>query len=147
MSFVSVIRDYVEFLNNLSESFTGVIPITEFLKETSIYILKTFQYVFVYLITFQWVRDFTLLPISIPEISTSLLREKFFLESPSNVFFSFLEVPTLNQNSFILGVFNSLFLTFPISIVHIITIRRLYIKGIPAATFSLAGYIVGQSFL
>ena len=144
MSFVSVIRDYVEFLNNLSESFTGVIPITEFLKESSIYILKTFQYVFVYLITFQWVRDFTLLPISIPEISTSLLREKFFLESPSNVFFNFLEIPTLNQNSFILGVFNSLFLTFPVSIVHIITIRRLYIKGIPAATFSLAGYILGQ---
>lgn len=144
MSFVSIIRDYVEFLNHLSESFTGVIPITEFFKESTLYILKTCQYVFIYLITFQWLRDFTLLPISIPEISTSLVREKFFLENPSNVFFSFLEIPAFKQNSFVLGFFNSLFLTFPVSIVHIIAIRRLYIKGIPAASFSLGGYLFGQ---
>ena len=144
MSFVTVIRDYVEFLNNLSGSFTGVIPITEFFKETSIYILKTCQYFFLYLITFQWIHDFTLLPISIPQISTSLLREKFFLENPSSVFFSFLEIPNLYQNSFILGFFNSLFLTFPISIVHIIAIRRLYIKGVPAAAFSIGGFFLGQ---
>jgi len=146
MSFVSVIRDYVEFLNNLSESLSGVNSITEILRENSLYLLKTCQYIFLYLITFQWIRDFTLLPISIPEISTSLLRENFFLENQSNVFFNFLEIPSLKQNSFILGFLNSLFLTFPVSIIHIITIRRLYIKGIPAATFSLGGYILGQIF-
>jgi len=144
MSFITIIRDYVEFLNNLSESFAGTIPIPELLKETSIYILKTFQYIFIYIITFQWIRDFTLLPINIPQINTSILQEKLFLENSSNTFFSFLEVPNITQNTFILGFLNSIFLTFPVSVVHVLTIRRLYIKGIPSATFSIAGYIVGQ---
>lgn len=109
MSFVTLIRDYVEFLNNLSELFTGGIPITEFVKETIIFIIKTFQYIFTYLLTFQWIWDFTLLPINIPQISNALLREKFFLENPANTFFTFLEIPNFYQNSFILGVFNSLF--------------------------------------
>ena len=50
MSFVTITRDYVEFLNNLSDTFSGVIPISEFLKESIIYFLKTVQYVFIYII-------------------------------------------------------------------------------------------------
>jgi len=144
MSFITITRDYVEFLNNLSESLGGLIPISEFLKETLIYFLKTIQYVFIYIISFRWLHDFTLLPIIVPQLSTALVKEKFFLESSSNIFFNFLEISNFRQNSFILGFFNSLGLTFPISIIHILTIRRLYIKGIPAAFFSISGYLIGQ---
>ena len=56
MSFVTITRDYVEFLNNLSESLNGVIPVSEFLKENTLYVIKTFQYVFIYIITFNIVR-------------------------------------------------------------------------------------------
>ena len=62
MSFVTITRDYVEFLNNLSDAFSGGIPISEFLKESILYFLKTIQYVFIYIISFQWIRDFSLLP-------------------------------------------------------------------------------------
>lgn len=146
MSFVTITRDYIDFLNNLSDSFNGVIPISDFLKETSLYLIKTFQYIFIYIITFQWIRDFTLLPITIPQLSGALIKEKFFLESSATTFFNFLEIPSFQQNSFGLGVLNSLGLTFPISIIHILTIRRLYIKGIPSAVFSISGYLVGQLF-
>ena len=144
MSFVTITRDYIEFVNNLSDSFNGVIPISDFLKETSLYLIKTFQYIFIYIISFQWIRDFTLLPITIPQLSSALVKEKFFLESSTTLFFNFLEIPSFQQNSFILGILNSLALTFPISIIHILTIRRLYIKGIPSAIFSISGYLVGQ---
>ena len=144
MSFITITRDYVEFLNNLSDSFNGIIPISEFIKETSFYFLKTIQYVFLYIFSFRWLYDFTLLPISVPQISTSLVKEKFFLENSANIFFNFLEIPSFKQNSFLLGFFNSLSLTFPISIIHILTIRRLYIKGIPSAVFSISGYLLGQ---
>lgn len=144
MSFVAAIRDYVEVLNNLSDSLTGVVPVTEFLSETLRYILKTSQSGLIYIISFQWIRDFTLLPILIPQISSSLYREIFFLESPANVFFSFLEIPSLRENTFFLGICNSIFLTLPFSILHILAIRRLFIKGIPAATFTIGGYIFGQ---
>lgn len=163
MSFVTFIRDYVEILNHLSASFSGLafeaservqasteqtslqlVPMTEIIGETLKYIFKTCQFGLVYIFSFQWLRDFTLLPIIIPQISTSLFREIFFLESPGTVFFGFLELPTLRENTLLLGLFNSIFLTLPISILHILTIRRLFIKGIPAATFSIGGYLVGQ---
>jgi len=155
MSFVTVIRDYVEVLNNLNDSVLNsqssseglslpLIPLTEFISETLKYSFKTFQYIFIYILTFQWVRDFTLLPIIIPQLSISIFRETFFLDNPTNPIFGFLEMPILKQNLFLLGIFNSLFFTVPFSIIHIVSLRRLYIKGIPSATFSIGGYLVGQ---
>ncbi len=146
MSFVTAIRDYVEVLNNLSTSFTSGIPLKEVVVETLMYVLKTGQYFFIWLFTFQWFHDFTLLPILIPQNMASLLKETFILENPSKVFFGFLEIPSLHQNLFLLGFFNSLFLTLPFSVLHIITIRRLFIKGVPAAVASISGYLIGQWF-
>jgi len=144
MSFVTAIRDYVETLNNLSDSLGTNLTVGNFLSETSVYFLKTFQNIILYVVSFRWLRDFTLLPIVLPQISASIFKESFVLETPSNVFFNFLEIPDLNQNKFLLGFFNSFFLSLPISIVHILSIRRLFIQGIPAATFSISGYILGQ---
>ena len=146
MSFVPVIRDYIEVINDLSQSVNtnGFIPPGEFVKATFIYILKTAQISLTYLFTFKWISDFTLLPIHIPQLSSSIFSEKLFLENPETSVFGFLEIPSFKQNSLILGLLNSFFLTLPISIVHIITIRRLYIKGIPAAIYSISGYLVGQ---
>lgn len=146
MSFVPVIRDYVEVINTLSQNTGGLIQPIEFIRETAMYLFKTIQFGLVYILTLQWVHDFSLLPINIPQISISLFSENLFLDNPESSFFSFLEIPSIKQNSLFLGFFNSFFLTLPISIVHIITLRRLYIKGIPAATYSIAGYLVGQIF-
>ena len=80
MSFVTLTRDYIEFLNNLSESFSGLIPFPELLKESAIYLIKTIQYVFIYIVTFRWIHDFSLLPIVVPQLSTALVKEKFLEE-------------------------------------------------------------------
>ncbi len=144
MSFLNIIRDYTELLNNLSVNFIDGIPFFEFLKESSLYFLKTIQLAFFYIFTFEWLRDFTLLPITIPQISNSILQENFIFQNSSALVFNFLELPQFSQNSFILGLFNSFFLTIPISIVHIITVRRLFIKGIPSAVLSISGYLCGQ---
>jgi hypothetical protein len=144
MSFVSAVRDYVEVLNNVSDSLGSGFSFANWLSETFVYIIKTLQYCIIYILSFHWIRDFSLLPVVIPQISSSIFRETFFLETPSKVFFEFLEIPSLDQNKFILGLFNSLFLTLPISVTHIISIRRLLIQGIPAGFFSIGGYILGQ---
>jgi hypothetical protein len=144
MSFVSAVRDYVEILNNVSDSLGSDFSFANWLSETFVYILKTIQYFIVYILSFNWIRDFSLLPVVIPQISSSIFRETFFLETPSKVFFEFLEIPSLDQNKFILGLFNSLFLTLPVSVTHIISIRRLLIQGIPAGFFSISGYLLGQ---
>ena len=146
MSFVSTIRDYVEVLNNLSNSFAGEIPISNFLIETFSYFVKTIQYSIIYFFSLQWIHDFTLLPLIVPQISSSIFKETLFLENPSKVFFSFIELTEINQNKFLLGFFNSVFLTLPVSVIHIISIRRLFIKGIPSGIISISGYIIGQWF-
>jgi hypothetical protein len=144
MSFVTSIRDYVETLNTISETWGPDFTLTRFVSETSLYILKTLQAGLLYIFSFQWIRDFTLLPIVLPKVSTSIIKETFFLETPSQVFFDFLEIPDLHQNKFLLGFFNSFFLSLPLSIVYIVAIRRLLIQGIPAGVYSIGGYLVGQ---
>ena len=144
MSFATTIRDYVEVLNNISDTLGNNFTVNNFLSESFFYVLKTLQCWFLYLVTFQWIRDFTLLPIVLPQLSSAIFKETFFLETPSKVFFEFLEIPDLNQNKFLLGFFNSLFLSLPISVVHILSIRRLLIKGIPSGVYSIGGYAAGQ---
>lgn len=144
MSFVSIIRDYVEMLNQLSDSLSTDFTLKTFLVENFFYVLQTVKLTVVYILSFQWIRDFTLLPTIIPQISSSIFRETFFLETPSKIFFEFLEIPSLDQNKFILGFFNSFFFTLPISIIHLISLRRLIIQGIPAGVISISGYIFGQ---
>ena len=144
MSFVTTIRDYVEVLNTISDSIGSNFTITNVISESLIYLIKTVQYCFLYIFSFQWIRDFTLLPIVLPQLSSAIFKESFLLETPSKVFFEFLEIPDLNQNKFILGFFNSFFLSLPLSIVHILSIRRLLIQGIPSGIYSIGGYISGQ---
>lgn len=148
MSLVSSIRDYVEFLNTLSNSLGSEFTSSKFIIETCSYFLKTIQYSLYYIVSLQWLRDFTLLPITIPQISHSIFSENLFLQTkdPGKVFFQFLEIPSIEQNKFILGFFNSFFLTLPITLTHIISFRRLLIQGIPAAVFSFLGFILGQTF-
>ena len=144
MSFVTSIRDYVETLNTISNAWGQDFTMTRFVSETSLYFLKTLQAGLFYILSFQWIRDFTLLPIVLPKVSTSVIKETFFLETPSQVFFDFLEIPDLHQNKFVLGFFNSFFLSLPFSVISIVSIRRLLIQGIPAGVYSIGGYLVGQ---
>jgi hypothetical protein len=144
MSFVTAIRDYVETLNTLSNSLGENLTLIHFISETSLYILKTIQIVFLYIVSFQWIRDFTLLPIVLPQFSFAIFKESFFLETPSKTFFEFLEIPDFHQNKFLLGFLNSFFLTLPLSVVHILSVRRLFIQGIPSAVYSIGGYLAGQ---
>lgn len=144
MSFVTAIRDYVETLNTVTTTLSQDFTLTTFLSETGVYVLKTLQSALLYVVSFQWIRDFTLLPIVLPQLSTALFKETFVLESPSKVFFDFLEIPDFQQNKFLLGFFNSFFFALPLSVVHIVTVRRLLIQGIPSAVYTIGGYLLGQ---
>ncbi len=144
MSFVTTIRDYVDTLNSVSDTLGQDLTLRSFIIETGLYIITTLKSGLIYFLSFQWIRDFTLLPIVLPQFSAAVFKETFFLETPSKVFFEFLEIPDLHQNKFFLGVFNSFFLSLPFSVIHIISIRRLLIQGIPSGVYSIGGYLVGQ---
>ena len=92
MSFVTSIRDYVETLNTITEAWSQDLTMTRFVSETALYLLKTLQAGVLYIVSFQWIRDFTLLPLVLPQFSAAILKETFVLESPSQIFFEFLEI-------------------------------------------------------
>ena len=77
----------------------------------------------------------------------ALLREhSFSLDIPSESVLRPLEAPSFLHNKFFVGFVNSLFVSLPISAIHLLAGRRLLVEGIPAGIAAGLGTIVGQSF-
>ncbi len=144
MSIVSVIKDSVEVLNNTYDSVSGELTIFQLIQEIFIYTVLTIKNSIFYFLSFQWIRDFTLLPVIIPQISNSIFQENFFLEKPFSMVFSFLEIPAYSKDKLFIGFLNSFFLTLPITTSHIIAIRNLLVKGSLAGINSFSGIVFGQ---
>lgn len=146
MSFIPFIRDYIELLNTLYDSVSTDINIQKIIQETFIYLFQTIKFILLYLVTFQWFRDIISLPIIIPQISNSILKETFFLQTPLENTFTILEIPTYISNKFLIGFLNSFFLALPLSCAHLIYARRLLIQGPVAGMAAGLGNIIGQLF-
>jgi hypothetical protein len=146
MSFIPFIRDYIELLNTVYDSFSNDISIQKIIQETIVYLAQTIKFLLLYIVTFQWFRDIIYLPILIPQISTSIFKETFFIQTPLDNTFNILEIPTFTDNKFLIGFLNSFFLALPISCAHLIYVRRLLIQGNVAGMAAGLGNIFGQLF-
>jgi hypothetical protein len=146
MTFVTTIKDYIDFLNTLYDSISSsTITLPLLIEQSFFYFFGTLKSLLFYFITFQWFRDLTYLPVLVPQLSGSIFKETYFLENSFSNFFTFLEIPTYSSNKFLIGFLNSFFLCLPISVAHIICARRLLIQGIPAGIASGLGTIIGQN--
>lgn len=145
MSFVTAIKDYIDLLNNVYDSVSGDVTLQQLTQQTFLYIFSSIKFLAVYLLSFQWLRDLAYLPIIIPEISTTIFKESYFLDTPLSNVFTLLEAPTYDNNKFIIGLLNSFFLCLPLSTTHLISIRRLLIQGVPAGLSSSLGTIIGYT--
>ena len=144
MSIVTAIKDYIDLLNNVYDSLLDNFTLQHFLQQSFVYISGSIKYLIFYLFSFQWLRDFCYLPLLVPQLSASILKETFFLETPKGDFFTFLETPGYLNNKFLIGLLNSFFICLPISGAHLIFARRLLIQGIPAGIAAGLGTIIGQ---
>ena len=145
MSFVTAIKDYIDLLNNVYDSVSGDITLQQLIQQTFLYIFSSIKFLTVYILSFQWLRDLTYLPIIVPQISTAIFKEAYFLDTPLSNFFTLLETPTYDNNKFIIGLLNSFFLCLPLSTTHFISVRRLLIQGVPAGLISSLGTILGYT--
>jgi len=146
MSSVTAIRDYIDFINSTCNSLPLDGGLATLLVPTVKYIVETLKYGTLYLATFQWLRDLIYLPLIVPNLTLSIIRETCYpFESPALNFFSFLEIPAWpHPNTFIVGLLNSFFACLPISAGHILTGRRLLVQGIPSGLAAGSGMILGQ---
>lgn len=155
MSFVSVVRDYIDWINADFDQFhrSFGIPMTfwAFAKGNLTFLCHLIKTGCLYLLTFQWLRDLVYLPVLIPKITVDSVRETFVglsisAKSPSLAGFSFLGTSSLVQNKILVGFFNSFFACLPLTFVHFIALRHLYVKGFEAALAINGGMIFGHLF-
>lgn len=145
MSLVTAIRDYIDFVNSNYDSIPAGAPLSSLILPTLGYILASLKYGIVYLLSFQWLRDLAYLPLLVPQLTVSFLKEHSYpLENPALNFFAFLEEPAYKHSKLFLGFLNSFFACLPISAAHILSARRLLVQGIPAGVAAGSGIIVGQ---
>jgi hypothetical protein len=144
MSLTIAIRDYLENLNILVDSVNDSNSIIEVVKSSILYVVNSIAYIFVYLFTFQWIRDITHLPVILPTISEKILQETYVLNDRSNLL-NILPINNLESNKFVLGLLNSFFLALPLSVPKIVSIRQWLIKGSVAGVSSVVGFRLGQT--
>ena len=144
MSLLTFIKDYTEVINNVYDLNSGNLSYMQAFFTTIHFLAENFKNLIIYLITFQWLRDFIYLPIIIPQMATIHLKEIFIRDLPSLNYFSFIEQPLNIHNKFLLGILNSFFISLPFSVSHLISLRRLIVQGLPAGIFAAFGTIFGQ---
>ena len=144
MFFVSAVKDYLEVLNNITQSVGDSLSFDVIFKSTLIYLATSIKIFVSYIISFEWFRNISYLPIVAPDLSKEILRENYILDTPLSNLFTFFDVPSYNENKFILGLLNSFFLALPISVAHLIAFRRFIIQGLPAGLTAGLGIITGQ---
>jgi len=147
MFFANAFKDYADQLNDLALLFNDNFTVFTFLKFSLAYILDSGKVVLVYIFSGQWLTAFLELPCSLSMNYRAILDKTSLFETAVNpTFFQFLEPPlALKSNLFLTGFFNSFFLTLPLSVAHLLTLRAFFINGLHAGAFAAAGTIIGQT--
>lgn len=154
MSFVTAARDYVDWVNAHADTFHNTlaseITFLAFVKATFVYLCHSAKTIFVYIFAFQWLRDLAYLPVLIPDFTFDIFRT-IFVKYPrlpvttSAMSFS-AGLPTLVQNKFVVGLFNSFFASLPLTFAHLLSARQLYVNGWRASVATNVGIIAGHVF-
>jgi hypothetical protein len=147
MVFVTAVRDYIDFLNDSFAALGQGVSTPQIVQQTALYLVESCKLALLYLVTFQWLRDFAYLPILIPKFTLLIYKESLVLaENPGRYFFTFGGIPTIVQNKFFVGFFNSIFACLPFSCAHLVALRRFYLQGWPVALTTSLGIIAGNIF-
>ncbi len=145
MPLIPAIRDYIDVLNSSFDPTSGGVDIKALIVPTFWYIFGSLKYVVAYLLSFQWLRDLTELPLLVPQLSSSVAKGGYYpFESPILNALTFLECAAPKENTFLIGFLNSFFSALPITSAHILAGRRLLVQGIPAGVAAGSGVVLGQ---
>nr|WVD56182.1 hypothetical chloroplast RF1 [Tetradesmus sp. JML-2023b] len=154
MSLVTSIKDYIEVVHKLIETDPNL-KITSYYDFGSIltFVILSGKELIRQFLNFQWFQTIWSIPTLIPDIASAMISEisifdgsfqntQTLLESPisygTNNFFIYC------SEKFMIGLLNSVFLCFPTSIAHIITLRRFVMQGLEAGFLSGLGTIAGN---
>uniref|UniRef100_UPI003002E3E9 conserved chloroplast protein Ycf1/TIC214 n=1 Tax=Prototheca lentecrescens TaxID=2836214 RepID=UPI003002E3E9 len=140
LSLSTIIRDYTEVISGISRMLGDTLKTESLFKESILFCGSVLEQIINYIAKSVFaLRDFSLFYI---DSDTATDDEDLLHKEDLTIDIS--EIDNIRENPLITGFLNSLFLVFPVSVIHIVTIRRLIIQGIPAAVYTLGGYLFGQ---
>lgn len=149
MFFTNALQDYIQQLYDFSYILNNDLTFWVFFKQLLISLISSIKFVLIYIISFNWLKDFVELPCTFRESYSAIFEGTNIFETilatqldPS--FVSFGSLQPMSTNRFGTGLLNSFFLTLPLSVAHLLTIRVFLLNGIPAALCAAAGTILGQ---
>lgn len=150
MLFVNALKDYIDEINYLSSLLDDNFINFIFLKSLVLYLLNSIKLGFLYLISFQWLTDFIELPAAFKQEYAAILEGKnvfsYQLETKlATNAFTFFDKSHFTSTNFLTGFSNSLFLSLPFSVPHLLTLRALIINGTPAGVSAAVGTFLGQT--
>ena len=96
MVFVTAVRDYIDFINDNLATLGQGMSTPQIVQQTALYVVESCKLALLYIVTLQWLRDFTYLPILIPKYTGLIYKEALVLAGdPSLNIFTFGETPTI----------------------------------------------------
>jgi hypothetical protein len=154
LSLVTSMKDYIEVVHKLLETDAhfSLSSYSDFGSVFTFFVLTGKEF-FQNILSFHWFKNFWSLPTLVPDIASSLLSEISVFDGSFQTAQTFLESPFSygNQNflilcleKFMIGFLNSLFLCFPTSVSHLITLRQFVMQGVEAGFLSGLGTLVGN---
>lgn len=151
MSFIQIIRDFFEVINNSYGSGVAQLPpndinFQKIIEIAFIFCLQNIKFIIFNFFSFEWAAflgEVSQFQIFVPKVSESILRETFFLENYNPIHIIF-DTYNLNTNKFFIGFLNGFFLSLPFSCSHFIFLRRLLVQGRVAGIAASLGNICGQ---
>ena len=147
MSLATSVKDFADILTDIytTKGLTGDFPKALLLQEILIYSAQTLISLVVYILSFQWFKDISYLPLYTPQIDGASIFGDSLLGNPASHIFSFSSIPKQATDQLLAGFVNSFFFSLPVSLPHLVSLRRLFFQGPWAAAASVFGIIAANS--
>lgn len=138
ISISEIIRDYTEVLSTIARA-TGPLDNFKIVSESLKFLISFLSHKIKDLCKILYSgKNYYTASVMVPYVS---MYEE---DAIFNQIFEYSEFLNIRENPLITGFLNSIFFVFPNSVAHLAAIRRLFTQGIPAATYTLGGYLAGQ---
>ena len=159
MSLATSIKEFSDILNQIStvNELNGTFSYLTFLQEFFLFSIKNLVGATLYILSFNWLKDFSYLPLLAPQLNPSSYFEQSYFEDPLSHIISFSRLPTLLEHGsnlrasgygteqLICGFINSFFFSLPFSLPHLISMKRFLSQGVSAGVSSVLGTIAAHS--
>ena len=152
MSLATSIKDFSDILNQIytANELNATFSYLTFLQELFLFSIKNLGGAILYILSFNWLRDFSYLPLLAPQLNPSSYFEDSYFEDPLSHILSFSRLPSAATSGYatdqlLSGFINSFFFSLPFSLPHLISMRRLLSQGVLAGASSVLGTIAAHS--